>query len=50
MWLKNKKQDLLKKSIDNLSNTLEKGNYTEWAYILREQKRNYSKEFNCRNF
>ncbi len=36
MWSKNKKEKLLEKSINNLSNTLEKGNYIEWAYILRK--------------
>ena len=36
MWLKKKKEKLLEKSINNLSNTLEKGNYIEWAYILRK--------------
>ena len=50
MWSKKKKINLLEKSIDNLSNTLEKGNYIEWSYILRKQKRNYSKKFNRRNF
>ena len=35
MWLKNKKINWLERSIDNLSNTLEKGNYMEWAYLLR---------------
>ncbi len=36
MWLKNKKQDLLKKSIEKLSNMLQEGNYLEWAYLLRQ--------------
>ena len=36
MWLKNKKIKILDKSIENLSNTLEKGNYIEWSYILRK--------------
>ena len=36
MWLKNKKEKLLEKSINNLSDTLEKGNYIEWAYLLRK--------------
>ena len=36
MWSKNKKEKLLEKSINNLSNTLEKGNYIEWSYILRK--------------
>ncbi len=50
MLFKKKKINLLEKSIDNLNNTLEKGNYIEWAYILRKQKRNNSKKSNCRNF
>ena len=36
MLFKKKKINLLEKSIDNLNNTLEKGNYIEWAYILRK--------------
>lgn len=36
MWLKKKKVDILEKSIQNLSNTLQKGNYVEWAYLLRK--------------
>ena len=38
MWFKKEKEkvNILEKSIDNLSNTLEKGNYIEWAYILRK--------------
>lgn len=50
MWPKKKKINLLEKSIDNLSDTLEKGNYIEWAYILRKQKRNNNKKFSCGNF
>ena len=50
MWFKKEKVNLLEKSIENLSDTLEKGNYIEWAYILREQKRNNKKKFDCRNF
>lgn len=36
MWFKKGKVNLLEKSIDNLSNTLQKGNYEEWAYLLRK--------------
>lgn len=36
MWLKNKKINLLEKSIENLSQTLQKGNFVEWAYLLRK--------------
>ena len=36
MLFKKKKINLLEKSIDNLNNTLEKGNYIEWSYILRK--------------
>ena len=41
MWLKKEKINILEKSMENLSNTLQKGNYEEWAYLLRKQKRNY---------
>lgn len=41
MWLKDKKINILNNSIENLSNILQKGNYVEWAYLLREQKRNH---------
>ena len=50
MILKNKKINILEKSINKLSKTLEEGNYLEWSYILRKQKRNYKKKFNCWNF
>ncbi len=36
MWLKKKKINLLEKSIENLSDTLQKGNFVEWAYLLRK--------------
>jgi hypothetical protein len=36
MCLKNKKINVLEKSIENLSNILKRGNYTEWAYLLRK--------------
>ena len=49
MILKNKKINILEKSINKLSKTLEEGNYLEWTYILRKQKRNYKKKFNSRN-
>ncbi len=38
MWLKRKKINILEKAIGNLSDTLEKGNYVEWAYILGNRK------------
>ena len=36
MWLKNKKVNMLEKSIKNLSNMLQEGNFLEWSYILRK--------------
>lgn len=36
MWLKKEKINILEKSIENLSNILQKGNYEEWAYLLRK--------------
>lgn len=36
MWLKKEKISILEKSIGNLSEMLEKGNYIEWAYLLRQ--------------
>lgn len=36
MWLKNKKENLLRTSIEKLSNMLQEGNYLEWAYLLRK--------------
>ena len=44
MWFKKKKINLLEKSIENLSDTLQKGNFVEWAYLLRKQKRNNKKK------
>ncbi|MCI8384277.1 MAG: hypothetical protein HFJ33_05400 [Clostridia bacterium] len=38
MWLKNKKINMLEKSIQNLSHTLEEGNFVEWAYLLGNKK------------
>ena len=36
MWLKNKKANLLEKSVDNLNNNLQQANFLEWSYILRQ--------------
>jgi len=36
MWLKNKKINILNNTIENLSQILQKGNYVEWAYLLRQ--------------
>ena len=36
MWLKKKKVDMLNNSIEKLINILQKGNYVEWAYLLRK--------------
>lgn len=36
MWLKKKKMKILNNSIENLNNILQKGNYIEWAYLLRK--------------
>ena len=49
MWLKNKKIKILNNTIEKLTSTLEKGNYIEWSYILRKQKRNNKKEPTSRN-
>ena len=38
MWIKKQKIKLLEKSIENLSHTLEEGNYVEWAYLLGNKK------------
>ncbi len=38
MWLKKKKVNVLEKSVENLSDTLQKGNYIEWAYLLGSKK------------
>lgn len=38
MWLKKKKVNILEKSIENLSNILEEGNYIEWAYLFGNKK------------
>lgn len=38
MWVKKQKINLLEKSIEKLSHTLEKGNYVEWAYLLGNKK------------
>lgn len=35
MRLKRKKVNLLNDSIEKLNNILQKGNYVEWAYLLR---------------
>lgn len=36
MWLKKEEINILEKSIEKLSKTLQKGNYEEWAYLLRK--------------
>ena len=36
MCLKKKEENLLKKSIESLNNTLQEGNFLEWSYILRK--------------
>ena len=36
MWLKKKMISILNNSIQNLSETLQKTNYEEWAYLLRK--------------
>lgn len=38
MWLKKKKINILEKSIENLSNMLQEGNYIEWAYLFGSKK------------
>lgn len=38
MWLKKKKINILEKAIENLSKTLQEGNYIEWAYLLGSKK------------
>lgn len=38
MFLKKKKYDLLNKSIDDLADTLEKGNLKELSYVLGSKK------------
>lgn len=38
MWINNNKYKLLQKSIDNLSENLEKGNFIEWSYLLGNKK------------
>ncbi len=38
MWLKKKKANILEKSIENLSNTLQEGNLIEWSYLLGNKK------------
>ena len=45
MWLKKKKYKLLEKSIDNLNETLKKGNIMELSYLLGNRK-----EMIIRNF
>ena len=40
MWLKDRKINILIKSINKLINMVEKSNYMEFAYLLRKQKRN----------
>lgn len=44
MWLKKGKINILQKSIEKLSNTLQKGNFEEWAYLLRKQKGNHKEK------
>lgn len=36
MWLKKKKVEILNTSIDKLNSILQKGNYVEWAYLIRK--------------
>jgi len=36
MWIKDKKTNILIKSINKLINMLEKSNYMEFAYLLRK--------------
>ncbi len=38
MWLKKKKVNVLEKSVESLSHTLQEGNYIEWAYLLGSKK------------
>ena len=38
MWVKKQKINWLEKSIENLSQILEKGNCIEWAYLLGSKK------------
>lgn len=38
MWLKRKKYKILEKAIDNLNNTLKKGNIVELSYLLGNKK------------
>ena len=38
MWIKNKKIRIIEKSIENLSNMLQEGNYLEWAYLFGNKK------------
>ena len=53
MCLKKKKIKSLEESTekirDKVKNKLQEGNYLEWAYILRKQKRNNKKEPNSGN-
>lgn len=38
MWIKNNKVNILNKSIQSLSKTLQEGNLIEWSYILGNKK------------
>jgi len=38
MWIKKKTVDILNKSIENLSKSLQEANITEWYYILGSKK------------
>ena len=49
MWIKNKKINILKESIEKLIKILEKSNYLEWSHLLRKQKRNNKKKHTSRN-
>ena len=49
MWGKDKKTNILIKSINKLINMLEKSNYMEFAYLLRKQKGNNKKKYISRD-
>ena len=49
MWIKKKKINILEKSIEKLSDTLEEGNYIEWAYILGNKKEIIKRNLLARN-
>lgn len=49
MWIKKNKINILEKSIENLSHTLEEGNYVEWAYLLGNKKEIIKRNLLARN-